>query len=356
MTEAVTDSVPSARVGRDRIDTILNATIAILLVGLLAFGSYFALNVWTTRRAEYLARPTARAVENVKAKVRANPNDPNLRVSLGMALGADGQFSAAVEQFNNALTLNEELVGAYRGLGLVAYLQKDYDAATNYLLKIVELTESSEYQDVNNSREEALFTLGIIAIEQKNYEDAVGYLKGALRIRRADSDTYYQLARAYRGLGEVDAALEQLDNALAFLNGNFPEALFLVGELYMEKGDEVNASAAYAQAARLAPDADPPQERLAQFGTAAERLQRSRDALDNGDIEMALNEAIIADNLEPENAEILKHYASVLVVRKNDKAALAIYKRVLVLTPDDTEVQDAIKSLEDKLKKAKKKQ
>ncbi|MDH4139950.1 MAG: tetratricopeptide repeat protein [Coriobacteriia bacterium] len=350
MDEVVTDTGLSERVGQNRLDNILNGIIVTLVVAILAFAAFFGLSVWLTNRADYQARPTARAVENLKERVRANPNDPGLRVALGLALGTDGQYDEAVEQFNNALKLNEDFVTAYRGLGLVAYLQNDYEAASAYLLKVVELTEGSEFRDVNNTREEALFTLGVMSIDKKEYEDAVGYLKGALRIRRADSDTYYQLARAYRGLGEIDAAIEQLEYALAFVPA-FAEAHFLMGELYTEKGDEINAAIFYTQAAQQAPGADPPQERLQQFGTPEERIHAAREALDQGDLEKALKEILVARALDYENPEAAKLHGAILVVRKDFKDALDVYNEALELAPNDQEIKDAIESLKSRAKK-----
>ena len=101
--------------------------------------------------------------------------------------------------------------------------------------------------------------------------------KGALRIRRDASDTYYHLARAYQGLEEYDAAIEQLEIAIAF-DPNYAQAHFLMGRSTRIMEDEVNAS--YHFGSRLTRARCRSAGRgAAAFGTSAERMARGEAAL-----------------------------------------------------------------------------
>lgn len=335
----------SPRIPRDRFDTALSIVLWTLVIGILALGGIFAYSVYADRQAAALATPALRLIDSLKDQVRANPNEVVLRVRLGEALAAAGKFDEAVEQFENALRIDENHTGAYLDLGIVALATEDHDAAERYLLRVVELTDDDDMAGVNERRELALYNLGLLSISSKDYEDALGYLKGATRIRRDASDSYYAMARAFRGLGELEAAQQELEIALAF-DPNYAAAHFLMGQLYSEQDDEVNASYHYQKAAELAPDSDPAQEALAAFGTAEERIERGEAALEEGDIETALIEALVARNVEPANVTPVVFHGKVLVLRGDDAAAFEVYTEALELSPDDEEIQDELDRLE----------
>ena len=113
----------------------------------------------------------------------------------------------------------------------------------------------------------AAYNLGRLAILDERYEDAVAQLKESLRIRRDASDTYYHLALAFKGLDETDAAIEQLELALAF-DPNYAAAFYQLGTIYLLEGDDINASYALYQAVRLEPEAEVAIEALASLGEA----------------------------------------------------------------------------------------
>jgi superkiller protein 3 len=313
-----------------RLDNILNILLGALIGATVLFAAYFGYSVWQVRTAQALANPALRLIEGVKEEVRANPNDSALRVRLGEAYVAAGKYEQAIEQFDNALKLDPEHTGAFLNLGMVAAAQGELAGARGYFDKVVELTEASEFADVNNRREVALYHLGLVALEDKEYEEAVGYLKGALRIRKDASDTYYYLARAYYGLDEPDAAIAQLEAALAF-DPNFAQAHFLMGELYMADGDEVNASYHFYRAAELAPDIDITNEALLGLGSAEERIARGENALAEGDIDAAVKEALIARNVAPDNIQAVLFHAKVLVAHDAYPEAMAAYRDALEL-------------------------
>lgn len=344
MGEALADGAVSPAVKSSRLDNILNTILGLVATAVLVLAGYFAYSVYQVRLEEANATPALRLVTEIQAQVRANPNDVILRVRLGEALGAAGKYDQAAEQFKNALKIEPNHTGAYLDLGIVAMSQNDPSAAERYFLKVIELTEGADYAEVNNRRESALFNLGLIALQQSKYEDAVGYFKGALRIRKDASDTYLNLAKAYEGLEEDDAAMSQLEVALTF-DPNYAQAHFMMGEIYLKQNDIVNASYHLQRAVELAPDADPALEAYTALGTPEEHIAKGREALAAGDAETALTEALVATNLDPKSIDAQLYHAEVLVSRKAYKDAIDVYGKVLKLDPTNAKAKAEIARL-----------
>lgn len=347
--EIQADEPAAPRVQRDRLDNILNATLGGLLAAVLLFSGYFAWNVWTVRQAQIQASPALRLLESVKEEVRQDPNSAQLRVRLGEAYGAANQYGKAIEQLENALKIDPEHTGAYLDLGIIGLLQEDTAAAARYFEKVVELTEGLEFSDVNERRELALFNLGRISLANNEYEDAIGYFKGALRIRKDASDTYLYLARAYEGLEEFDAALGQLQIAVAF-DPNYAEARYLMGTLFLEIDDQVNAARNFKYAADLAPDIEPVIQALESFGTSQERMDRAAAAIEAGDSAMALEHAAIAAALDPESMDAALLYGKLLMEKKSYTDAVVVYTAALEIDPENAEAKSGLEKAENAAK------
>jgi tetratricopeptide (TPR) repeat protein len=228
---------------------------------------------------------------------------------------------------------------------MVAMLTGEDAEAERYFNKVLELTEVANFTEADKRRESAIYNLGVLKLRQEEYDQAAGYFKQALRIRKDASDTYLNLARALRGLEDIDGAIEQVEIALAFDPG-FAEAHFTLAQLYEQQGDKVNASYHYAEAARISPDADLPQEALAGFGPASDWVSKASTALEEGDLERALEAALIARNLDRESIEAIKVHGSVLMARKDFRDALEVYREGLALVADDAEINRVVITIE----------
>ena len=218
-------------------------------------------------------------------------------------------------------------------------------AAESYFKKVIELTEGSQYSALDTSRETALYNLGLLAIDKKHYAEAAGFFKAALVIRKDASDTYYQLAKALEGIGEIDGAIEQLEIGVNFDPG-FAEAHYFLGELYKKKKDDVNASYEFVRAAELAPDGDPPREAVEAFGPAASWVEKASTSLAGGNNSEALTSILVARNLDKKSFEAAKLHAEILVKRGSLKDALDVYRQALELDPGNAEVKAQIAALE----------
>jgi len=345
MADAYEEAPRVVRSGRG-LDTGLNVVVTVLVVAVVALAAFFGYTVWRDRQSQELTNAPARVIRSLKTQVRQAPNDVILRVRLGEALGAAGLYSESIEQLNAALKLDPKHIGAHLDLGMVAMLTENDDEAVEYFKKVVALTEEAQYAKVDQRRELALYNLGQITLRQQKYEAAAGYFKAALRIRKDASDTYLNLARALRGLEDYDSAIQNLEYALSFDPG-FAEAHYTLGQVYEQKGDKVNASYYYYQAARLEPDAELPQEAIASFGPPSEWVARAESQLSEGAPDDALDSALIATNLDPKNVDAIKVHAKVLVATEQFRDALEVLRRGLTVAKNDVEIKASIAQIED---------
>lgn len=327
-----------------RIEDILRVVTVVLVVAVLGAGGFFGYTVWETRRAESESTPAQRALVALQQEVRQDPNNAAKRVRLGEALAAAGLLDQAAEQFQAALKIDETHTGAWLDLGLVAMRADDPAAAEKYFVRVVELTEGAEYENINQRRELALFHLGEIALDARRFEDAAANFKAALRIRRDSSTTYYLLAQSFRGLGSDAPALENLDAALAF-DPNYAEAHFLYGEILLDQDDRVNAAVHLRRAAELAPDVSAPRERLALLGSVDDAITRSKAALDEGSHETAIEEALLARALEPSSVEAGLAHARALMLTAEKDAARTVLEEVLELDSGNAEAEKMLAGL-----------
>lgn len=330
---------------RANLDLWLNLTLVFVVLVMLGGAAWFGYSVYRDKQADFATSAAGRLVGLLEGQVRQNPNDVILRVRLGEALGGMGKYEDATEQLNAALKIEPKHIGAHLDLGLVAMASKDRPAAESYFKKVIELTGGGQFSALDSSREIALFNLGNIALEKKDYGAAAGYYKGALVIRKDASDTYYRLAQALDGMGEIDGAIRELEIGIQFDPG-FAEAHFLLGQLYKKNKDDVNASYQFAKAVELAPDADPPREALEAFGPSTKWVEQARAQLAAGSMEEAVTSVLIARNLDAKSLEAAKLHAEILVKRQSLKDALDVYRQAAAIDPKNAEVKAQIAALE----------
>jgi tetratricopeptide (TPR) repeat protein len=328
-----------------RPDLYLNIILLVLLVAVLGGAAWFGWTVYRDQQIEFNSSATGRLVTVLRAAVRNQPNDAAVRVRYGEALGAMGKYQDAIAQFNAALKIDPKHTGAYLDLGMVAMLNKDDAAAERYFQKVVSLTSGGQYSALDNIREQAYYNLGLLTLEQKRYAEAAGFFKGALGIRRDSSDTYYQLAKAYQGLGDVDSAITQLAMGLQFDPG-FAEAHYYLGQLYKLKKDDVNASFQFKQAVDLAPGADQPLQELQSYGPSSDWVKKANDALAAGNLDQAIIDAEVARNLDPTSFGAAALDAQLLIKKGDLRGALAVAIQAGKLDPKDVAMQAQIKRLQ----------
>jgi tetratricopeptide (TPR) repeat protein len=334
-TDADPDAIASARLDR-------RVTIALWAVGavLVVLAGLFAYSVYAQQQAARLSSPALLVIDALEKQVQANPNDPTLRSRLAEALGTAGRLGDAREQLLLAVQIDKKYVGGYQNLASIELRQKDYVNAEEHLKKVLELTNSGQYTNLNDRREFANFHLGEIALIKKQYLDAVGYFNAAIRIRRDASDTYLRLAQAYVGLDYKEKAKEQIDIALTF-DPRYPEAHYEKGKILLSEGDKVNAAWEFRAALDGAPDAEEAQQALASLGTYDSWFGKAKAAFDAGRLSEALDAARICRSIEPSSYDAAMLNGRVLEKQGDFSGAADAYSVAMKARSGDKVAADA---------------
>ncbi|MDY0088007.1 MAG: tetratricopeptide repeat protein [Coriobacteriia bacterium] len=325
------------------VDIAIKVTLALLVIVL----AYLVYSMISVQLQENRSQPASQAIENLIAAVEKDPQDIGLRLTLAEAFAADGRLRESIEQFNAALEIEPDSPNALSGLALIAMHQGEWDTAEQYWRRAITELSGGQYSLLDQRLERALYQLGVTLIERGQYEEAVQYLTEALRIRRSSADTHYMLAYAYRELGSETNHRRYLENALMF-DPRMPEANYDFGLVLLGEGDVAGAAEHFRESATYAPaNKREPWDQLRKLereADAQERFERAQ-ALQATDVAGAISEARVARALEPENVDVAKFVAELYEKAKDDEAALAAWRRVQDLVPNDDGAAAAVDRL-----------
>jgi tetratricopeptide (TPR) repeat protein len=177
-----------------------------------------------------------------KDSVDKNPAASDLRSDLGSAYWAEHNRSAAMEQWNIALSINPDSFWALNNLGIAALDDKRYTDAVALLYRAVAL--SPHFTDAHVNLAEALARLGQNDDAQKQFQAAI--LNSPL-----DWDAQNRLAGFYHQTGRVEDAEKQY---LVSLNVQVNAVAFDgLGDIALERGQTDLAEKYFRQAADLDP-------------------------------------------------------------------------------------------------------
>lgn len=317
------------------IDAIIAGMAVLVLVLAVAIG----VSVFQQRRQVVTTTPVARAIDDLIARVRKDPNNVELRMNLAQSLSMAGRDREAIKQYEAILKVKKSYAPALSGLGFIALKSQDWETGERYYRRIVELREGEVDPDRDAVLETSYFYLGTALMEQEQYEEAASNFMKALRIRRDASDTHYALAVCFREIDNPKKYKSSLENAMLF-DPKMPEANYDYALLIIGEGD----LAAGAEHLRIAADAAPKYERppkaLEQFGNAEDRFAKAR-SLASTDVKRALIEIRIAAALDPSEEKLL-FLASLYEKDNNKELAEQVYRMVLELDPLDKDAKSGL--------------
>jgi tetratricopeptide (TPR) repeat protein len=193
--------------------------------------------------AHQLGQPAA-AVEQFRAAVAIESDDPLVYRQLGEALLEAGNPEAAESSFKKALQLAPSSHEAQHGLATAYLAQKQYQAAERAEQRALELA--------NNNYTLALVGLADIDREQGRYESAIARYNEALEKDPQLVGAYLGLGRTMIAQGHPDLALTYYESGLEYAPNNI-QLLLGKGEALLQQGDATGARSIYTQVKQLDP-------------------------------------------------------------------------------------------------------
>jgi tetratricopeptide (TPR) repeat protein len=151
-------------------------------------------------------RNHAGAIEQFRAAVKADPNEPNVHFGLGYLLWSQNQFEEAAREFQ------AELINVPDSAQALAFLA-DADMQTNHSADALPLIQKALQIDPNLGR--AHLDLGVLYADGGKREDAIREFKVAARLNPDDPNPHWRLARLYQSIGnkeQADAEFQKTKN------------------------------------------------------------------------------------------------------------------------------------------------
>ena len=165
---------------------------------------------------------------------------------LGASYLNNGQLNEAFVKFQTALNLDPENKETLNYLGLISAEFKKYDEAISYYKRAI---------SVDPTYSKAINNLGVTYAATENWDEAIKHFKAALNnpLYRTPAGAYSNMGYTYYKQGNYAEAENALGEALA-RNPVSPPALYILGLVYIELGNEKAAIEEFKKAIGIWPE------------------------------------------------------------------------------------------------------
>lgn len=155
------------------------------------------------------------------------------------------ELSKATATLRSLVEADSKDFAAWNELGMVYFIQKDYQAAENSYAKAVEL--KPDYVT-------ALVSLGRVRLAQKNNEGAIQVLEAALKADAKSATANYFLGEAYLAIKKGSMAVGYMKEAIKLDPVGMANAHLRLGSLYNLAGRKDLAALEYNEFLKKKPD------------------------------------------------------------------------------------------------------
>lgn len=199
----------------------------------------------TARGAELLrTKQYADAESEYRAAVQLDPQNADLHISLGMALGYKGDWDGQIAEDREAVRLSPNDDRAHIALGAALWQKDDQQVAA--------IAEYREAIRLNPNNDLAHLYLGNRLMSKGDGDGASAEYHEAARLNPKNVQAYIGLANLCARNKDWDGAIEEYREALQ-VNPNNDATYVGLGALLSQKGDQDGAIAEYREAIRLNP-------------------------------------------------------------------------------------------------------
>lgn len=229
-----------------------NATLrragVVALVALALVGAAIGVRSWrggefrVARAMQTLSEDDpARAIEQLRAIVRQQPNFSQAHFALAQSLFSQERYAEAEPEFRKVLELQPQNSAARFNLGMVYLSEKKFPEATTLFAQAI----AKDKDDAD-----AHYGLGLVLAEQDKTAEAIEEFKIAARLGPQVSGLYYDLGSAYARLNKMDDAIAAFQQHRK-LAGDSPDLETALAAAYEAKGLKQQAQEARDKAGQL---------------------------------------------------------------------------------------------------------
>jgi tetratricopeptide (TPR) repeat protein len=161
------------------------------------------------------------AIENYNKAIKLQSNDSSLYYNRGMAFKNIQEYQAALLEFTKAIKLKPQDAGCYYMRGVVNIFLEDFSAALNDYNKVIELRSNGAGAFANRA---------YVHEKMKNFSQSLADYRKAIEIDPKFATAYFYLGGLFEELNRFDEAEQAYRKAIEFKTDD-PEYYFQLGLL-----------------------------------------------------------------------------------------------------------------------------
>lgn len=231
---------------------------------------------------------------------------PNINYNLGFTYKERGDYDDAIDAFETVISRNPDDVLAHNHLGSIYSAKKEFDKAISAFKRGLQVDQNHPILNYN---------LAHVYEKIKNYPEAVRSYEIALKTRPGWLDAIRDFSELLIKCQETKQAQELVEQSIK-LHPDDVDLLCILGRIYLNQFDYDNATKTFKRA-----------ETLKQNDINI--LLGLSKALEKGmKIEPAMEKILDAVDIEPENLDVCKQYAHVLLSAQRYEKALDLIKKI----------------------------
>jgi tetratricopeptide (TPR) repeat protein len=273
----------------------------------------------------------SKSVENLKKSIDLDPNVADVYLLIGKAYQDLGQFSEALEAYNNYERLLYEQNYEWKKEDADYWVRKgqaqvEIGDSALIPMAIASLTKAME---LDSTKTTAYSYLGSALYKQKKYSEAITFFKKKIEVDTSNANAYMNLALSYLQLKQFLEAAQPLKKVVE-LDPNNLKAHDLLARVYYQLGQYQGAAQEYLAETRL----DPSNCDLEENAGLCFLLAKSPA--------QAIPHLRKAVSCFPRKVSALMALAQALENNKEIDEAYQYYKKVLEIDPKNKEARDRI--------------
>ena len=231
---------------------------------------------------------------------------PTISYNLGFTYKEMGDYDDAIDSFESVISHNPDDVLAHNHLGSIYFAKKEYEKAIAAFKKGLQVDQNHPILNYN---------LAHVYEEIKNYPDAVRSYEIALKTRPGWLDAIRDFSELLIHCQETKQAQDLVEQSIK-LHPDDVELLCILGRIYLNQFDYDNATKTFRRAEDL---------RHNDIGI----LVGLSKSLEKGmNIDQAMDKILDAVDIAPQDLEVCKQYAHVLLSAQRYEKALDLIKTI----------------------------
>lgn len=193
----------------------------------------------------------------IEGNTSGNPINPRYYTNRAVANYRKGNYQAAIEDFNQALSIDKESIFAYINRGIVyekigeyQNAEESWQEAINRLKLRVEIQNDSIVEESKEDLVLAYTYLGNLYQFQNRHDDAITQYTEVINLEPDNAEAYLRRGYSYFSLNNYDLAVPDYQKVTEF-DQQSAEAHNNLGAVYLANGESEKAIEEFNQAVRI---------------------------------------------------------------------------------------------------------